>query len=67
MTYEQIVNAPTAASVRALLESGLTVRDVAELMRADPRAVDAMLSQPCNDAPPRAFPKASINWTEGEE
>ena len=42
MTYEQIVNAPTAASVRALLDSGLTVRDVAELMRADPRAIEAL-------------------------
>jgi hypothetical protein len=38
MTHNHI-----AAAVRALLRSGLTVRDVAELFRAHPRAIEALL------------------------
>jgi hypothetical protein len=31
------------AATRALLRSGLTVRDVADLLRAHPRAIEALL------------------------
>jgi hypothetical protein len=30
-------------AVRALLNAGLTIREVAELLRADPRAVEALV------------------------
>jgi hypothetical protein len=33
-----------AAAIHALLGSGLTVRDVAELLRAHPRAVEALMA-----------------------
>ena len=32
-----------AAAIRVLLRSGLTVRDVAELLRAHPRAIEALI------------------------
>jgi hypothetical protein len=32
------------AAIRALMLSGLTVRDVAELFRAHPRAIEALLA-----------------------
>ena len=32
------------AAVRALLHSGLTIRDVAELFRAHPRAIEALIA-----------------------
>jgi hypothetical protein len=32
-----------ATAVRAMLSSGLTVREVAELLRAHPRAIEALL------------------------
>jgi hypothetical protein len=38
MTRAELVGA-----VRSLLAAGLTVRDVAELLRAHPRAIEALL------------------------
>jgi hypothetical protein len=32
-----------AAAIRSLLRSGLTVRDIAELLRAHPKAVEALI------------------------
>jgi hypothetical protein len=37
-----VTRAEIAATVRALLRSGLTVRDVAELLRVHPRAIEAL-------------------------
>ena len=34
-----------ADTIRSLLRSGLTVRDVAEMFRVDPRAIEALLSR----------------------
>ena len=39
MTRDQV-----AAPIRTLLRSGLTVRDVAELLRAYPRAIEALIA-----------------------
>ncbi len=38
-----MTRAQAIAIVSALLRSGLTVRDVAELLRAHPRAVEALI------------------------
>jgi plasmid maintenance system antidote protein VapI len=35
--------APLAATIRELLASGLTIRDVAELLGAHPRAIEALI------------------------
>jgi hypothetical protein len=35
---------PTAQAIRALLRSSLTIRDVAELFRAHPRAIEALIA-----------------------
>ena len=38
-----MTSAELSAAVRALLRSGLTVRDVDELFRAHPRAIEALI------------------------
>lgn len=38
-----MTRAQLAAAVGTLLRSGLTVRDVAELFRAHPRAIEALI------------------------
>ncbi len=45
-------NVQIAASVRAMLLSGLTVREVAERLGAHPRAIEALLLG-CKAVPPR--------------
>ena len=37
--------APTSRAIRELLRSDLTIRDVAELFRAHPRAIEALLAE----------------------
>jgi hypothetical protein len=38
-----VTRAQAIAAARALLGTGLTVRDVAELLRAHPRAIEALI------------------------
>jgi hypothetical protein len=40
---EGVTRAQLAAAIGDLLRSGLTVRDVAELLRAHPRAIEALI------------------------
>jgi hypothetical protein len=40
----RIVEHPRTVRVPVLLRSGLTVRDVAELFRANPRAIEALIA-----------------------
>jgi len=43
--WEESMTGPhLTAAVRALLRSGLTVRDVAEIFRAHPRAIEALIA-----------------------
>lgn len=39
-----MTRAQLAAAVRALLRSGLTIRDIADLFRAHPRAIETLIA-----------------------
>jgi len=41
--WEESMTRPHPTALRALLRSGLTVRDLAELFRAHPRAIEALI------------------------
>jgi hypothetical protein len=51
----------TATAVRTLLLAGLTIRDVAEMFSAHPRAIVALL----NDTPAAATPAAPMSNRQG--
>jgi plasmid maintenance system antidote protein VapI len=39
-----MIDANVVATVRELLDLGLTIRDIAELLRAHPRAIEALIA-----------------------